>query len=65
MADQKSSQRMGVPQYLLGAGMLIMVIAAMIGAVVQGTPLPRYVALVAVLFIAAGGVAALVKKVSG
>ncbi len=37
----------------------------MIGAVTQGSPAPRYIAVVAVLFIAAAGVSALAKKLTG
>jgi hypothetical protein len=65
MADRKSSQRMTLAQILFAIGMFGMIFATLMGVVTQGSDTPRYVALVAALFIAAGGVAALMKKLAG
>ncbi len=65
MVDQKASSRIGVPQILLAIGFFTMVLSAMVGTLAQGSAAPRYVAIVAVLFIAAGAVGVLVKKLAG
>ncbi len=65
MADRVPSQRMTLSQLLFAIGMFGMIFSALMAVVTQGGPAPRYVALVAVLFIAGGGVAALVKKLAG
>jgi hypothetical protein len=56
---------MTLAQILFAIGMFGMIFATVIGVVTRGSDTPRYVALVAVLFFAAGGVAALMKKLAG
>ncbi len=64
MAGKTSSQRMTLPQILFAIGMFGMIFATLMGVVTDGSDTPRYVGFVAALFIAAGGLTALVKKLA-